>query len=906
MATETSSTPLERDAATPVSSESKEDAPVAKPVNGSEKEPGVSSPGQSPAVNGDSEASSSAAKDSAKSSLNQQAFSANSTVAKTSSPKATDDSAAQDTEMAIDGDKTSEATRSKPEEVSSGKEGAEAEAVAKDAGNAKSTAKTESDAMDVDDPIDRPDASSSTEHVDSTQNTSAMSDGPVETSADSNQPADLSKLEIQATQEDGVSSTQATDADVPMVDSSTAQAKVPREREDDNMDEPAAKRAKTDDGIEEPVADSLVVATNSEPLTPVAQVTSDAMSKAIPDDAPITLFQNRKVREVLGNVKKTKNGHNFRRSVSDLWPALWDDYMTKIDTPIDISAMEAKLREGKYDNYGQLKADLKLLFENAVQFNGEMHDVTRAAAHVREYVLQRLPAILQEAEPVKLEKGKAQPTRHTEPRAATQQPRRQSQAGASVTSPKTKTDPSALPTPTSASTTFAIPPSGIPQIRRDSTRDDSNRPKRPIHPPKNRDPDYGNKGTRKKLEPEQQFIEHVLKEVKKPQHSFNQWFLVAVDPVALQIPNYFNVIKKPMDLETMANKNLDGEYKTVKDLEKDMKQIVTNSEMFNGLESDVTAAARLTENVMKEAIAGKDKWLENKFGSKSSRVSAASPVRTDTDSEDESEGEDEEGDSEAVRSLQKRLGEEEAKVRALMKSKNTDILNLEISQTIITTLQRKIVEERANSSGAKKAKSKKKGGATKSKAKPTGSAAGGGSKKSGQQPSSQVKKPAGGTKKSAAPKKRTVGALEKAVIAEGINELDGQTLIKAVEIIKKDTHQTENDDGEMELDIDSLSEDALGKLFDLIHKAHPNIRQALSQKEEYRKSAPDPPETTKPSKSKKNKPMNKHEQERKIQELRELKAKLQRTGSASQEPVAGEAEEPVAGETSDESDSEEE
>ena len=119
----------------------------------------------------------------------------------------------------------------------------------------------------------------------------------------------------------------------------------------------------------------------------------------------------------------------------------------------------------------------------------------------------------------------------------------------------------------------------------------------------------------------------------------------------------------------------------------------------------------------------------------------------------------------------------------------------------------------------------------------------------------------------------------------------------------------ENDDGEMELDIDSLTSDALGKLYDLINKAHPNIRQTLAKKPEYRKdiSAEVEPKA-KPGglpKAKKNKPMNKHEQERKIEQLRELKAQLQRHGSGSQEPIP-ETEPPAAGDSSEESDSEEE
>ncbi|KAI1426383.1 hypothetical protein F5Y12DRAFT_713380 [Xylaria sp. FL1777] len=767
------------------------------------------------------------------------------------------------------------------------------------------------DSMDIDASTERPDVASSAEHVDSTQNTSTVSDAPIASSPpDSSQPADISKLEIKATQEEENTSTQE---DVPMAESVATPAKVPREREEDDMEEPAAKRARTEDASETTL-DSLVVASNAEADASARQAGSRELDNAIPDHLPITPHQNKRTREVLANVKKTKNGGSFRKSVQELWPALWNEYSAKIDNPIDISLMEVKLREDRYANYGQFKADVNQLYENAVIFNGVLHDVSRAAAQVRDYILVRMPEIIHTKEPVKPEKGKAQPTRHTEPRAATQ-PRRQSQSQtqALATSPKSKPDPSSLSTAASATAqAFAIPPSGIPQIRRDSTRDDSDRPKRPIHPPKNRDPEYSSKASRKKkLDPEQRFFDMVLDEVKKVKHgAFNQWFLAPVDPVALNIPNYFKVIKKPMDLATMTEKNYDGEYKTMKDLEKDMKLIVHNSEIFNGPDHEVTNQAKQLEELLKSQLAGKDRWMERHYPSAAPsavHASAASPERSLVESDDDSEGNGEEEDNDAIQGLQQRLNEEQEKLNQLLNSKKPDLTMMEVQQSMVAVLQRKLVEERTKFHNEKKPK-KKKGASSKSKSKAAGSGALGGNKRlSGSAGTS--KKPASSNKKPPAPKKRSIGALEKAVIAEGINELDGNTLTKAVEIIKRDTGQNENDDGEMELDIDSLTLDALGKLYDLINKAHPHIRQSLAKKPEYSSVvATEPEPKVKPGglpKTKKNKPMNKHEQERKISQLRELKAQLQRHGSGSQEPIP-EAEAPPAADTSESSDSEEE
>lgn len=663
----------------------------------------------------------------------------------------------------------------------------------KDTDAAAPAADPATDSMDIDAPIERPDSAPTAEPADKPQDPATESEAPMASSPPgSSQPADLSKLDIKATQEeDNLSPTQE---DVSMKDSmeSESTAKVPREREEDESEEPAAKRAKTADADE--TLDSLVAANNADADAPTRQAADEELAGAIPDSLPITPFQNKRTREVLGNVKKTKNGGNFRKSVQELWPGLWNEYAAKIENPVDISLMEAKLREDKYATYGEFKADVNQLYENAVIFNGPLHDVSRAAAQVRDYILVRMPEIIQTKTPAKPEKGKAQPTRHTEPRAATQ-PRRQSQsqAQAPATSPKPKTEPSSAAAPVSGTTqAFAIPPSGIPQIRRDSTREDGDRPKRPIHPPKNRDPEYASKASRKKkLDPQQKFFDMVLEDIKKAKnYHINQWFLSAVDPVALNIPNYFKIIKRPMDLALMTDKNYDGEYKTIKDLEKDMKLIVHNSEMFNGADHEVTNQARQLEELFKTQLSGKDKWIERHYPSaapSAMHASATSPEHSMAESEDESEEDGGAQDNDAIQGLQKRLNEEQEKLNVLLNSKKPDLTMMEVQQSMVNVLQRKLVEERTKSHSDKKPK-KKKGGNLKGKSKAGVSSSTGGNKKSSSSVSTS-KKPSSSSKKPPPPKKRTIGALEKAVIADGINDLDGTTLGRAVEIIKRDTGQ---------------------------------------------------------------------------------------------------------------------
>jgi bromodomain-containing factor 1 len=861
-------------------------------------------------------------------STNDDAFAANGGLsAETSSKPA----AEKELDTETNGEKPSEEP-AKAKEESTKKEEAEVQAPASPPKSATPKPAANDDSMDIDTSTERPDLTSSAEHGESTQDTSVISDSAIVASPqEPSQTADVSKLEIQSPQDE-------SHGDITMPDRASTPTKVAREREEDNDDEPLAKRTKLvasnaqNAGTpNEKAGDSIGVASG---LSPPPSGSADEFTDDVPDDQIVTQFHSREIRKELARVKKTKNGMNFRTSVEKLWPGIWENYKALIVDPVDLSLFEAKFRDMKYTTFGEFKADLRRLYDNSLKYNGPANVVTIAASRVRHDLFNKISEIAKTQEPARIEKGKAQPTRHTEPRAATQ-PRRQSQSLPQAVSPKSKPEsaPSVAST-TPVSTTapaFAIPPNGIPQIRRDSTRDDGDRPKRPIHPPKNRDPDYASQGSRKrKLEPEMKFYSDVLSDLKKSKYwGQNQWFLEPVDPVALNIPTYFSIVKKPMDLKSMTEKLESGEYRSGKEVEKDMKQIVNNSELFNG-EGVVTNMARELEQLFRDKLAEKESWMAKNYPPSAPSVanSAHTPEPSDHEIE-ESDGEAPE-DSESIRNVQSRLTEEQSKLDAMLAAKRPDITMVEIQQNVVQMLQRKLVEEKSKASTTKKPKSQKK---STNKAKPKSSSShtvGASSKKAagGANVSSNKNRPT--TTKKSQPKKRAISLIHKQVITEGISELDGPTLDKAVDIIKKDTNQRvgchmtsrytnlltcifqEDDDGQLELDIEVLSQDALWKLFELINRAYPNIYDTVSKRPEF-SNHDDHQEPARPkasggtSKPKKNKPMNKQEQERNIEKLRELKAQFNRQGSGSQEPVPTEEQIMQAGHSSEEeSDSEEE
>ena len=68
-------------------------------------------------------------------------------------------------------------------------------------------------------------------------------------------------------------------------------------------------------------------------------------------------------------------------------------------------------------------------------------------------------------------------------------------------------------------------------------------------------------------------------------------FLVPVDPVALHIPDYFDIIKHPMDLGTLESKLRNNEYASVQSCVDDLQLIVDNARSFNGPDHAITHAA---------------------------------------------------------------------------------------------------------------------------------------------------------------------------------------------------------------------------------------------------------------------------------------------------------------------------
>ena len=148
---------------------------------------------------------------------------------------------------------------------------------------------------------------------------------------------------------------------------------------------------------------------------------------------------------------------------------------------------------------------------------------------------------------------------------------------------------------------------------------------------------------------EQKFCSFILRELTKKSHApYNLPFVQPVDPIALGIPHYTEVIKEPMDLSTMRRKVDVGEYETLAEFEADMRLMFNNCYTFNPVGTDVYNLGSQLEAVFNS------KWAEqNAFFSQYGET-GRSRSRPSYDGETSDDDEDDE-DAQHIQMLKTQL-----------------------------------------------------------------------------------------------------------------------------------------------------------------------------------------------------------------------------------------------------------
>ena len=585
-----------------------------------------------------------------------------------------------------------------------------------------------------------------------------------------------------------------------MTDAPAQPLKQVHERDEDMLDEPAAKRVKADE--DRPLSE---VRSFKVPQSPAPKAASSESSSQADGDDAVTTIRLQHMKKVISNLKKSNASQAFRLPVDPIALKI-PTYFDFVKNPMDLGTIDNRLKQNQYTSVRAFKDDFQQIVANCVAFNGADHAITQQARKMETSFNNQMLALppTSIAEPSKADKKIAKPK--LDPVRAPA-PRRQS-ITTKAASPK-------APSPA----TFAPDPNGMPLIRRDSTLD--GRPKRAIVPPK-RNSDFGGaRPKKKKYELELRFCDEVLKTISSPKHwTANQYFTHPVDPVALNIPTYFQVIKKPMDLSTVRQKLDSGMYEKAKDFEEDVRLIFKNCYKFNPEGDYVYTRGQEFEKLFTQEYSKKQDWITAREPD-SEPASIGGDEDEDEDSDGEAESDDDDPDD-TVSKLQAQIEAIQNQMLAMKKKKGKS----PGASNKKPDKQKKITKE---TSSAKFPNLKQKDNA---------------------------KKP---SKKAKPEKDRYVTFAEKQYISNGIAMLPERPMQEALKIIQNSVPTLAgSDQGEIELDIEEVPNHALLKLVSFVKK--------------YAGPPPDEPKETeyapKEVSKKKSKSMSKHEQEAQIAELK--------------------------------------
>ncbi|KAF2806156.1 Bromodomain-containing protein [Mytilinidion resinicola] len=594
-----------------------------------------------------------------------------------------------------------------------------------------------------------------------------------------------------------------------------------RSREDDDEEEPSAKRTKTDEEMvnstefkmpEVPGPKENHPADGTLTIADQASIQRAVDAQPWPP-GPINKAQNKFLLERVRNTKKIKVSTAFRDPVDPVALGI-PNYPDFVKNPMSLQDMETKLKTDKYASVTEFMMDLDLVVDNSIAFNGIAHPVSQAGLNMRAYFLKGMIKLPRDEIPQQpAHKRLKKPVVST-----TSKPRRESRAAAiPVASPVVAT-----PTVTSPQNLFPLNHDGTPIIRRDSSNA-TDRPKREIHRPPPKDLPYNSvKPKKKKYQLEMKFCESVLSALTKPKYkALAMPFMQPVDPVALNIPNYLRIIKKPMDLSTVERNLKEGLYQTSKEFYSDVKLIFDNCYKFNPPEDVVHKMGKDFQAVFEELWAEKSDWLANNR--------EASQPPSPTDSEEEEEDDDE------------------------VDAQTAELMALQQQMAQLNEKAQRLIQQKAGKRMSPKAPTKK---GSKSSAK-----------QAPKRKSSTLVPPLKHSKQRRQEKEPApLSFAQKQEISDGISTLGDVDMRKAVQIIRNGVpHLAAVNDDEMEIDMDEINDATLRKLLSFIKSVKgPKVRD--DDDFAPRGRAPKAPA---PSKPKKNKPMGKEEQENKIKQIRQ-------------------------------------
>ncbi|KAG1766460.1 hypothetical protein EDD22DRAFT_774151 [Suillus occidentalis] len=556
--------------------------------------------------------------------------------------------------------------------------------------------------------------------------------------------------------------------------------------DDDEAKPPPAKRARkysdadqasiANTGSPPPITASSVQ-TNGDTvasITPLPTPTVNGTSNGISTLSPV---QHRFCLSTVRSLKKLKDASAFVHPVDPVALNI-PHYPTIIKTPMDLGTIERKLMASnpakpetssnipRYYSAEEFVSDVRLVFSNCITFNGPDHVIAQAGKHVEAVFDKQIKQLPPPAEP--------------KPPIVKK-----------VATPPPPPPPPAPPKKAAAAP-VRRPSTSVPVIRRNEAEQASARPKREIHPPPPKDLPYADvpKKMRKVKVPKDdgtgeqlKYCGRILSDLQRKQHqTIAAPFYEPVDAVKLDIPTYYRVIKKPMDMSTMRKKLEAGEYPNASKFFDDFKLMIRNCFTFNPAGTPVNQAGIELQRLFDE------KWKNL-------------PALRDASDDEEEEYEDEES-------------EEERNRGCIPHTQRVHLLMYYAGR--IATMEAQIESMRGNLMALKAKPAKEKKKKEKKEKAPVASTS-----KAAASRAPKAVPAANGNKRKTTTKKPmaeddALSFEQKKDLSEAITSLDGVKLEKVIQIIHEGVPEIRDSTEEIELEIDILPPHVLTKLYNFV------------------------------------------------------------------------------------------
>ncbi|XP_028664917.1 bromodomain-containing protein 3-like isoform X2 [Erpetoichthys calabaricus] len=335
------------------------------------------------------------------------------------------------------------------------------------------------------------------------------------------------------------------------------------------------------------------------------------------------------------------------------------DYHKIIKNPMDMGTIKRRLENNYYWSASECMQDFNTMFTNCYIYNKSTDDIVLMAQALEKIFLQKVAQMPQEEvellPPVPKNKGRkptvapntgsqqvAAVSSVTPPPSFPSAPPAVSQTPVIAATPVPTITPSVPPVPVTPPAAPMIPvvPSAQPVVKKkgvkrkaDTTtpttsaitasRSESPTPLlepkqtkvvsrrestgRPIKPPK-KDLEDGevpqHAGKKGKLSEHLKYCDSILKEMLSKKHAAYAWpFYKPVDAEALELHDYHEIIKHPMDLSTVKKKMDNREYQDAQGFAADIRLMFSNCYKYNPPDHEVVAMARKLQDVFEMRFA---------------------------------------------------------------------------------------------------------------------------------------------------------------------------------------------------------------------------------------------------------------------------------------------------------------